>query len=321
MKKSTKALLGTAAAAAAVSVGSGFLIFDIVMNRDDIIFKKAASVIQSKKDMVKTERLVNDPRELWYKEQTPEHLEIINDKQFRLKSKLFKAEQESKVFVLCSHGYRSTGDGEYGAMAKFYHDLGCNVLIVDHQAHGESDGKYIGFGYHEYKDCIIWLNYLIDRFGSDIQIILEGISMGSATVMMMTGAPDLPKNVKFTVADCGYTSAYDEFEFCLKNYIHLPKFPILYSADMFNKSINGYAFKDASPIDAVANAKIPMLFIHGDADDFVPTYMVHQLYAACSSEYKDLLLIEGAGHAESYRRDSEKYESKVKEFFDKFIEQ
>ena len=202
-------------------------------------------------------------------------------------------------------------------MTKFYHDLGFNVFIVDHQAHGESEGKYIGFGSHESRDAMQWLKFMTDTFGSDIQIILHGVSMGCATVMMMSGNPDLPKNVRFTVADCGYTSPWAEFDYQLKN-AHVPTSPLLDGANFFNKHIAKYDFKKVDAVESVSHAQVPMLFIHGTKDDFVPTYMVHELYDACSTD-KDLLLVEGAGHAESYPTDSAAYEAKVKSFIDKYI--
>ena len=197
------------------------------------------------------------------------------------------------------------------------HDLGFNVFIVDHQAHGDSEGKYIGFGSHESRDGMQWLRFINDTFGSDIQIILHGVSMGCATVTLMSGNPDLPKNVKFTVADCGYTSPWAEFDYQLKN-AHVPSSPLLDGANFFNKRIAKYDFKKVDSVESVKHAQVPMLFIHGTKDDFVPTYMVNELYDACSSD-KDILLVEGAGHAESYPTDSAAYEAKVRSFIDKYI--
>ena len=316
MKKATKIIIGTTAAAAAVSVGASALVFNEVMNRDAIIYRKVIEAVTKNTEPVKKD---DDPRKIWFDQQTPVKYEMINPRGFRLKAIMIPADKPSKKFVFCSHGYRSNSTGEYGHMAKFYHDLGFNVFIVDHQAHGESDGKWIGFGYHESADGMLWIKWLIEKFGEDIEIVLQGISMGCATVMMMTGNHELPDNVKFTVADCGYTSCTAEFEHILNDFMHLPNFPILYTADIFNRIINGFDFNDVRPIESVGLAKIPMLFIHGDKDDFVPTYMVHQLYAACSSEDKDLLIVKGADHAASYMVDSESYENAVKKFIDKYI--
>lgn len=310
-------LASATATAAAASFGAGYLIFYEVMNRNARIYPKIASIAAKK--LADTSIPATDPRIIWFENQPIQEFERINSQNLRLKGHLIAAEKPSKVYVFCSHGYRSSGFGEYKVMTKFYHDLGYNVFIVDHQSHGGSDGNWIGFGEREYKDCLLWLDWMKEKFGDDIQIILQGISMGSATVMLMSGDDSLPDNVKFTVADCGFTTCKAQFEHCLKSLMHIPKFPILYTADIFNKKINGYDFADPDPINAVSKAKVPILFIHGNSDTFVPTYMCHQLYAACTSEYKDMLLVKGAAHAESYKRDSAAYEAKVKEFADKFI--
>lgn len=318
-----KKFLAAAAFGAAAVAGTGYVVFKEVMDRNALIYPLISEKAYAKAnnsddpDMIARE---NDPRTLWFNDQELTEYELINPKNFRLKGYLLPAEKESKVYVFCCHGYRSTGRDEYGVMAKFYHDLGYNVFIIDHQAHGQSDGELIGFGYHESQDALLWVNRLVELFGDDIQIILQGISMGCATVMMMTGNDALPGNVKFTVADCGYTSAKAEFDYFLNHYVHIPAVPIVPTANLFNKYINGYEFTDVNCLECVAKAKVPMLFIHGGADDFVPNYMVHELYAACNSDYKDMVIIDGAKHAESYRKDSETYEKKVKEFADKFID-
>jgi fermentation-respiration switch protein FrsA (DUF1100 family) len=259
-----------------------------------------------------------DERAIWFEQQTFEKYTITNPKGFTLAAHLLRAENPSDVYVFASHGYRNHGRGEFNVMAKFYHDKGFNVFMIDHQAAGESDGTYIGFGYHESRDGMLWLEFMKKTFGDDIQIILHGISMGSATVMLMTGNENLPENVKFTVADCGYTSAWDEFAHNYKN-MHVPTFPVLNAANFFNRLISGFDLKDTNTKEAVAKAKIPMLFVHGGKDDFVPTSMGSQLYAFCGSEHKELYIAPTAAHAESYPFHSDEYESRINAFADKYI--
>lgn len=294
-----------------------YVVFYEVIARNAKIPGKINESGAEKQMKEKPELFAPDPREEWLNEQTFENYSITNVDGNKLKGYLLKADKPSDVYVFGSHGYRCWGKREFRRMTKFYHDLGFNVFIVDHQAHGESEGKYIGFGSHESRDSLQWLGFMLDTFGKDIQIILHGVSMGSATVMMMSGNPSLPKNVKFTVADCGYTSPWAEFDYQLKN-AHVPTSPLLDGANFFNKHIAKYDFKKVDAVESVSHAQVPMLFIHGTKDDFVPTYMVHELYDACSTD-KDLLLVEGAGHAESYPTDSAAYEAKVKSFIDKYI--
>ena len=316
MKKKSSLILKTACATAGVVGALGFAFFHEVMNRDARLSEKLGRIITKQPEPA--EPPVMDERSVWFYNQALDEFEIVNAKGFKLKGYLLPSDEPSDVYVFCSHGYRNCGTGEFHCIAKYYHDKGYNVFLVDHQAAGMSEGKYIGFGYHEYRDCLQWLDFMKNHFGKDIQIVLHGISMGSATVMLMSGSGRLPSNVKFVVADCGYTSAYNQFAHNAKG-MHVPTFPLIDAANIFNRLISGYDFKDASPVEAVKKATVPMAFIHGANDDFVPTYMVNELYEACSSEHKELLIVEGAAHAESYPTDSENYEALINSFAEKYL--
>ena len=256
----------------------------------------------------------------WLKAQSIEEFTRINDRGLKLQGYLLRPEKESDVYVFGSHGYRSDGMGEWCHYAKHYvEDLGFNMFFVDHQSAGKSEGEYIGFASYESQDGLKWLDFMTETFGSDIKIILHGISMGSTTVMLMTGSDKLPSNVKFTVADCGFTSALDEFNYKLEN-LNFPKFPLVPVVSAINRRKVGYDFgKDTNALEAVKKAKTPMLFIHGGNDKFVPTYMCYLLHHTCESEYKDILIVDGADHAQSYMVDPKSYENKINEFVEKFI--
>lgn len=316
MNKHAKNLFKTAGITAGVIGAAGFIAFQEIMNRKATLSQKLGTIFVGPSGLPE-DNSVNEAKIAWFYNQVLEEFEITNDKGYKLKAYLLPAEKESDVYVFCSHGYRGNGRLEFQNMAKYYHEKGYNLFLVDHQAAGESDGTYIGFGYHEYKDCFRWLDFMRNEFGKDIQIILHGVSMGCATVTMMSGNDRLPSNVKFTVADCGYTSALDEFKHNVGN--NKIATPVISAASKFNKIFSGYEFKDANPLEAVKSAKVPMLFIHGSIDDFVPTKMAFELYNNCSSPDKDILIVEGASHAESYPVDSTSYEAKINEFAEKFI--
>ena len=263
---------------------------------------------------------VSDECKAWIENYGYDKYNLLNKDGNWLVGYHLKPKKKSKVFVFGSHGYRSEGKGEWCYYAKHYvEELGYNLFFVDHQGAGSSTGQYVGFGSFESRDCLDWLEFMNNTFGKDIKIILHGISMGSATVMLMTGSGKLPENVKFTIADCGYTSALDEFTYKLES-LGVPKKPLIPYLSGKNLARAGYDFqKDTNALDAVTRAKVPMLFIHGDKDKFVPTYMVHQLYDNCGAPYKDKLIVEGADHAESYLIAPEKYESKINEFIEMFV--
>jgi len=321
MGKKLKKLAALTVGAGAAYAGITYLMYHEVMHRHAPIWNAVSPIAWKKMCEDSGAPMIdrpNDPRYEWFATAPFETYHLLNDDGQQLSARLYKADKPSDVYVFLSHGYRSSGPNEYSLISQFYHELGYNVFMVDHRASGDSEGEKIGYGYYESKDCMKWLNYLLVEFGADIRIVLHGISMGSATVMIMSAMPDLPDNVKFIVADCGYTSAWDEFVHNLEN-AHVPVHPLLDGANFWNRHFNGYDFRDANPLEAVKHAKVPILFIHGDVDDFVPTRMGKELYLACAAPYKDLLITHGADHAHSYDITPEPYEAKVKEFIEKFL--
>lgn len=318
MKKSTL-LLGSLVAGAGVAAIANEWIYRALIYADFTVPKALGKMLSESKPIDGKEKIRRKNIQ-WLEEYGYERHFIVNADGNRLTGYLMRPKKESNVYVFCSHGYRNKGRPEWCYYTKHYvEELGINMFFVDHQGAGESEGKYVGFGSFESRDSLQWLEYMNETFGSDIEIFLHGISMGSATVMLMTGSGRLPENVRFTVADCGFTSALDEFTYKLES-LGLPKQPIIPIVCEYNRRRAGYDFqKDTNALEAVGRAKIPMLFIHGGNDKFVPTYMVNQLFDACSAPYKDKLIVEGADHGESYLIDKEACENKMNEFIEKFI--
>ncbi len=247
----------------------------------------------------------------WLAEQQQEDVWITSEDGLRLHGTFF-ANGLSKKVVICFHGYTSEGMNDYSTLAKFYLEHGFCLLIVDERAHGNSEGTYIGFGCLDRQDAKLWIDYAIERLGEDCQILLHGDSMGAATVLMTTGLK-LPKQVKAAISDCAFTSAWDVFSAVLKNMYHLPPFPIMQIANQMVKKRAGYELDECNARNEVKKAEIPILFIHGDSDTFVPCDMVYELYEACASD-KKLLIIEGAGHVEACYKSPEKYEEAIRSF-------
>lgn len=219
-----------------------------------------------------------------------------------------------RTMLLC-HGARSSGRGEFCFMVPWLLEKGYVLVIPDHRGCGESDGKYMGYGTHESKDTFFWLNYAKASFPENV-VFLLGVSMGAATVLMMSRYADDNK-IKGIIADCSYTSAWDEFSYQLRTSFHMPNFPIMSICDLYCRLFCGYRFRDASPLEAVKQAKKPILFIHGACDDFVPTFMQDILYDACVSE-KEKLTVPDAVHARSYYTHPEMYQAAITEFMDKY---
>lgn len=226
-----------------------------------------------------------------------------------------KNKKKTSNWVIVVHGYTSEGK-QISSLAKPFYDMGYNLLIPDLRGHGKSEGDYIGMGWDDRLDIIKWIDHIIEE-DKDANIILHGISMGAATVMMASGE-NLPSNVKAIIEDCGYTSIWDEFSYQLKALFKLPSFPVMNAASIVSKIRAGYWLGEGSAIKQVAKSKVPMLFIHGDSDDFVPYFMLDELYNAANCE-KEKLVIKGAGHAKAATTNPELYWDTIKKFIDKNI--
>lgn len=219
---------------------------------------------------------------------------------------------ECKKIVICFHGYTSQGMKDYLGLSGYYLKNGYSMLLVDERAHGESEGKYIGFGCLDRIDALKWINWVLRKCGEDVEILLHGTSMGGATVLMMSSL-GLPAQVKGIVSDCAFTSPKEVFSHVLKSMYHLPAFPVMNISNFLNKRFAGYGLDECNAAREVKKAKVPILFIHGSGDTFVPYSMCETMYENCASSKKKLI-IEGAAHAECYYKDTDAYENALTEF-------
>ena len=225
--------------------------------------------------------------------------------------------QNSNKWAIVVHGYGGSGK-LMSDKSKYFYDMGYNVLIPDLRGHGKSEGDYIGMGWKDRLDIISWINFIIKE-NPNAEIVLHGTSMGAATVLMTSGE-NLPSNVKAIVADCAYTSAWDEFSYQLETYLKVPSYYILNVTNMVTKLKAGYSLKEASALEYVKKATVPILFIHGDKDKFVPYSMMDKLYDATNSP-KEKLTIEGGEHANSDLVSPFLYWLTVEDFLNQYVTQ
>lgn len=211
---------------------------------------------------------------------------------------------------LMFHGYRGTAERDLcgGVMRCF--ELERNVLIVDQRASGRSEGHVISFGINEKRDCLAWIDFVISEFGPEVKIILTGISMGASTVLMAAGT-DLPDNVIGVLADCGYTSAKAIIKKVIKQ-IHLPANILYPFVKLGGKIFGKIDIEEDSPIEAMKKCRVPVIFVHGETDDFVPCYMSRENYEACVAP-KKLITTPSAGHGLCYMVDKKGYLREVRE--------
>lgn len=226
---------------------------------------------------------------------------ITSDDGTRLFGRLYEY-PGSKTTILMMHGFRSNALHDFSCAFKFYYDKGFNLLVPDQRAHGKSEGKYITYGVKERFDAKCWIEH-INRLIPDGVVYATGVSMGASTVLMAAGL-ELPDNVKGIIADCGFTSPAEIIKKVMKTDMKLPLFPIYYTTRVMTRAFAGFDFEEYSAVTAVKNCKIPILFLHGKNDGFVPFSMGEEIYNATGGE-KQAVWVENADHGCSFLVDRE----------------
>ena len=253
-----------------------------------------------------------------YKDKIIDNLEWINNIEYKdiyirnranlLLHGIYIDNPKSKKILVLLHGYRSTPNRDVYPSAKDYYDLNYSILIIDQRACGNSQGKYITFGYKEKKDVVVWLKYLNKHYNKPI--VLAGISMGATTALLV---PEIyNKNIIAIYTDSGYISGYEEVKYTLKHYFYMPSSLFMPTINFFCKIFAKYNLKDINTLKSLKNIRIPILFAHGDIDDFVPmknSLLNYKKYQGT----KKLLIIKNANHGMGYLVDKEKYLNVVKE--------
>ncbi len=219
--------------------------------------------------------------------------------------------KKRKTVAIIIHGYGCSRKNVIGIASSYYNELGYSVLLPDLRAHGESGGKYIGFGWSDSNDILCWINYLKQMLGDNIQIILHGISMGGATALL-TGAKRI-KLVSAIISDCSFSSIKDILILRLKKDFNLPKFPFIFLVDWLVKHRCNYSIKDGNVKEEVKKIDCPVLYIHGQNDNFIPVENVYTLYENTKS-YKKIYICPEAGHAESAIVDPKEYKNRIFNF-------
>ncbi|MCR4615570.1 MAG: alpha/beta hydrolase [Clostridiales bacterium] len=228
---------------------------------------------------------------------------------------IYDLKPDNRKWAIACHGY-SSSPGGMGHIALYYRDRGFNVIVPSMRGHGENEHSKITMGYKDKDDLIGFINYIVER-QPDAEIVIHGISMGAVTVMLATGE-ELPANVKCAVEDCGFAYAKTQFRHKAKQMVGFLAAPAVGLISLYMKINCGFSLKDINPVDAVKKSKTPTLFIHGTADGFIPVEAVNINYNACAAE-KELVLFEGADHADSSKDGYNEYFEKVTEFTEKYM--
>ena len=275
-----------------------------------------AAQVQTSDIKVNRQIALNETR-AWAAEAVHEKIAVETQDGYTLIAETFPAEEESHVWILVLHGYTG-GKEEMYPFAYWYHEQGYQILVPDLRCQGESEGDFIGMGWTDHFDCVLWVNYILSR-DADARIVIHGQSMGASTALMMAGDERTSNKITAVISDCAYTDAYSMFGDKITEWFYLPPFPIVDTACFVLRMRGGYNLKDASAIDAVVKSRIPTLFIHGSEDDMISVQMSQDLYDAAGGP-KELLIVEGAGHAQAQDKDPEAYYGAIAAFLEEYLQ-
>ena len=252
----------------------------------------------------------------WLKEHNAQDVYIDSSDGLRLHG-LWVPVNNPRGTVLLAHGYRSTMLVDFGIAFAFYHALGMNILVPEQRAHGQSQGKYITFGVKESDDFSRWIRFHNEAFGMH-QMVLSGLSMGASTVLFLADQ-NLPENVKCIIGDCGFTSPKEILKSVFHATVRLPAVPSLWVVNALSRAFAGFRLTEKDTRVTLANAKLPVLLIHGLADDFVPSSMTKEAFDICKGE-KEVFLVEDASHGVSFLKAKDEYIKRVIAFLEKHLE-
>ena len=249
-------------------------------------------------------------------EAASENWQMLSADGLKLMATHFRPVHEGHRWVILVHGYGRNQQNTWDYAAA-YLEHGYEVLTPDLRASGSSEGEYLTMGALESQDIEKWVEKIVAQ-DPQAKIVLHGVSMGAATVMLASAQQDMPDNLAAVVEDCGYTSADAMFAMQLKSLFELPAFPLIDCMDIMSRQKTGAALSAAAPIKAVPKTRVPILFIHGDADKLVPYEMMQELYDACGAPVKEKLTVKGASHAEAKSTDPKAYYRVVFGFADQY---
>ncbi len=313
--KFVKKAAAVGAGLTAAVLGAGALVYECALNTK--INAKCVALFD-KPDPEQTalyERTVYADRQDWFSAHKGEDHVLTTPQTGRIHAYIIPAEAPSHRWAVLCHGYNST-PASTAVYARHFHSLGYHCVCPSLRGWGNDETNYCSMGYRDKDICIAWVEYIL-CVDPDAEIVLQGYSMGSVTVMLATGE-DLPDNVKAAVCDCGFTTCEEQFRHVIRTYGHLPGFPLLNAVNFASRVRGNFDVRKNRPIDAVRRSKTPTVFLHGTADTFVPFAMMARLYEACAAP-KAMQPIEGGQHASAVLKDPETYWRAVDGFLKNYI--
>lgn len=250
----------------------------------------------------------------WYLDQPKEDVYIESFDGLKLHG-CYLSQNKPRGTMLLVHGFHGSGHTDFSCVLRDYYEMGFDLLVIDQRAHLQSEGKYLTMGVLERYDVRSWCIWLLQRHGESHRVVLDGISMGGATVLMASGL-DLPKNVVGIIADCPFTSPREIFV-SVMGQMGLPTW-LLWGANQYCRLFAGFSIDGASTVEALRHNTLPLVIAHGADDDFVPPWMGQKSFDAATVEDKQLILVPGATHGMSFLVDRDRVRGALVAFLDKY---
>lgn len=241
-----------------------------------------------------------------------EEMQVTTPDGLTLRGRYYEYEKGAITEILF-HGYKGDSERDMSGAVKRCFAIGRNAILVDQRASGRSDGHVITFGIKERRDAVLWAEEAVRRLGEDVRLILSGVSMGAATVMMAAAEP-LPENVIGILADCGYSSPREIIQKVMRD-MGVPVKLLYPFVELGARLFGGFDPEETSPIEAMKKCRLPVIFFHGDGDDYVPHEMTVRLHEACASAHKKFVSVPDAGHGLAFSFSREDYLLAITDFF------
>lgn len=314
-RKAVYAVTAGACSAVAVSVADFTIsktLMDIALDRNS---PKILELLRNKiSRSARTNTFLNEMErtELSLLEKENETVTITAQDGIELTGHWIPAENPKRI-IIAMHGWRARWSRDFGMIADFWAKQGCSVLYAEQRGQNDSQDEHMGFGLTERGDCLEWARWA-ETIG--LPVYLAGISMGGATVLMAADLP-LPECVRGIMADCAFTSPNRIWQHVVHDNLHLPYGLRKYVADIICRKKIGIGADEISTVGSLEHAKVPVLFLHGTDDNFVPVDMAYENYKACASP-KRIFVVPGADHGMSYFLDREGYENAMMSFWRDF---
>ena len=248
----------------------------------------------------------------WWNKFTLEKETVFTNDGLKLYPRILYQEKKTGKVMVIIHGYCASYL-DMNLYAELFYNMGYNLVMAQNRSHGDSEGKMIGMGYLDRLDMLNVLDMVVQKFGKNCEIDIFGLSMGATTVCMLSGEK-LPPNVKHLISDCAFASVYDEFRYAYEHNTHLPARGLVAILNLYARFRCGYSIKQADATQFVKNCKVPILFVHGDRDGFVPFENMNKLYSAAPENLRFKHAFKDAGHGESLPKHTEEYAELMKNF-------